>query len=189
MPVTMTGTGLQLPSTLVQKAGAVRAIRWTSTTSVGQVNNGWSADTYLNMEVTMPPAKDSNSKYLIFCRTGTDDSNGSTSGFGLSVWVDQLGNGANTQWVRRQGYHADYWNVGEDKYFHTHHWVLDMPGETGNSPSVAAGHTRKYRVYGLANNSSIIANCNYVYLQEDASGLLVVMEIDGSLYTNVANNV
>lgn len=187
MATTLTADGVQFPSGVeLTKGGAPRSIRWTSTTSATQVSQA-AGDVYMGLEVIMPPAVDSNSVYLIWAKTNFDDSNQDTRGCGLSIWVEQDNGNGNSQWVGRQGYHASYTNGGRDYYMHQHYTILDMcggpasggGGAWGSSPTVSAGAQRRYRVYNLQNNSNMISNVNYVTAQEDASGMLVVVELDG----------
>jgi hypothetical protein len=187
MATTLTADGILFPSgTELITGGAPRSIRWTSTTAATQIAAS-SGDTYMQLEVIMPPAVDSNSVYLVWAKSGFDDSNSDTRGIGLSIWVEQSNGNGNSQWVSRQGYHCQYTSGGRDYYMHQHHTILDMcggpasggGGAYGSSPAVRAGDERKYRVYNLQNNSNMIGNCNYVSRQEDASGMLVVLELDG----------
>lgn len=183
MPVTLTGTGITLGSSGSEIIRSIvpRAIRWTSTvTTPAAVTLNSQADFYLNMQVIMPAARDANSRFLIFAKCNVDDTNSSTFGFGLSIWVEQSNGNGNQQWVRRQGLHAEYFNTGADKYYNQHHMVLDVPGSTGSSPVLRANDQRRYRVYGMANNSNCTGNCG-VNATTNATGMLMVIEFDGKV--------
>ena len=187
MATTLTADGILFPSgSELVTGGAPRSIRWSSTTSATQVAQA-GGDVYHQIEVVMPPAVDSNSVYLVWAKSNFDDSNQGTRGIGLSIWVEQSNGNGNSQWVSRQGEHCHYISGSYDVYFNQHHTVLDMcggpasggGGAYGNSPAVRAGDQRKYRLYNLQNNDNMIGNVNYVSYTEDASGMLIVVELDG----------
>ena len=166
----------------ITKGGQPRSLRFTSCQdNVSQTGAGQSADTYLNLELTMPAAVDNDSIYLLYGQSNFDDNNGSTRGVGLSFWVEQNGQ---SEWVGRQGYHCHYESNSGDRYYNQHYWCMDNKwGDAtnyGNSIRPIAGTTRKYRMYYLANNSNMIGNCNYITAQAGPSGFFMCMELDGN---------
>lgn len=181
----ITGTGLQFPNNDILSGviGPNYVARWAKT-SMG--NNG----DFLGLEVTMPPAKSADSRYLIITEANADDSNQSNHGCGLRIWV-QTQNG-NSYWVNRQGAHEEYQSGGDDKYVLVHNMIVDDGvNNDGNnnstnthigdeSPTIIANETRKYRVYGNSNNGNTIWGQG-VGRHTGWYGFLLVVELDGSI--------
>jgi len=184
MATTLGATGLTLPTGgEILRGATLRSLRWTSTTSASQTAQA-ANNVYMSMEVTMPPAASDTSIFLCHLKSNFDDSNSATRGCGLSLWVEQDDGNGNQQWVSRQGEHC-YYNTGSfNVYWHIHHTILDTgtlnSSATGSTPAVRAGDQRRYRVYNLQNNDNMISNKNGITNQSGASGLLMVLELDGS---------
>ena len=98
MATTIDSNSLNLPGGgEITRGAEIRAIRWSHTTNITSgVNMSNSHEYYMNCEVTMPPAVDSNSIYLLWGQCVFDDTNSSTNGFGLAFWVEQDGS---SEWI------------------------------------------------------------------------------------------
>ena len=176
----ITGTNLLFPDgkTLEGHPGVEYVARMTYATTQLTVTG---SNQYLNIEITMPPAKSSSSRYLLVAESKTDDTNSSTAGCGLSFWVETSGGGgpSNTYWVQRQGAHQTYFSYGADTYYVQNNWFIDT-GST--STAILAGQTRKYRLYGDANNGNIWFHTTNVGATLGWNGAMYVVELDGSLF-------
>lgn len=176
---TLNSTGLTFSNgSSVTGAGRIVAVRYAYSTSQFS-NSSQYADDHLNVEVTMPPAASNDSRYIIMGESNTNDSNSSTKGAGIEIWVETSGGGGSTNsyWVCRPGTHSHYHNEGSDKYYCLHNFHLD---DGAGTYQILAGQTRKYRLYGQNHNGNVYWNAG-VGGQEGARTKLIVMEIDGSL--------
>lgn len=168
------------------KGAEIRALRWTHTVNATTVVQMNSQNEVLlpGLEVTMPPAVDSDSVYLLLGHAVFDDTNSNTNGIGLCFWVEQDGQ---SEWNLRQGDHSSYDSIGGDRYRHVVAEELDLcnnvtggGGNFGNSMSVSAGKVRKYRLYASAHNSNMWGMCG-VGGQQESRGQLIVMELNGKM--------
>ena len=178
MASTLTSTGLTFPDgsalTGAEHIVSCRYGYYNSTQGDPGNNGTWIGD----LEVTMPPTKSSNSRYMIFGESNTDDNNQSTCGGGVCSWVYSSHNN-NSYWVHRPGAHSHYYAVGNDKYFLLHNTILDDGQITGG---ITAGETRKYRLYAQSHNGNLTFQAN-VGGQQGVRAKLIVIELDGSLVT------
>ena len=183
---TISGTGLSFPGILGELGGVIGPnyiARWAR--DDGPVASSQQLSNNLGLEVIMPPVTNVNNKYLIIAEVHTDDTNSNTCGVGLDTWVGATppgGGTEDTQWIDRQGRHNTYISGGYNTYFIQHHWIIDDPGQTYNSPSAVVGQTRKYRVYGNAHNNNINFMNNNVSNHIGWNGYLCVIELDQSLF-------
>jgi len=182
---TLKGTGLEFPNSdlLTGVIGPNYVARW-ATTSMGNNSD------YLGLEVTMPAAKSANSKYLIIGEANCHTTNSGATGAGLRFWME-LQNGS-SYWVNRQGAHEEYTSGNGDPYYVLHNTMIDDgDNSTGNNNTtgthtgsetqpIIAGQTRKYRMYGHANNGNVDWG-NGVGKQQGWRGYLCVIELDGSI--------
>ena len=162
----------------VSGAGRIVAVRYSYYQSEF-TNAGQYTDDNLNVEVTMPPAASNDSRYLIMGESNTNDTNSSTTGAGIEIWVETSGGGGSTDsyWVSRPGTHSHYYAVGSDKYYSLHNMHID---DGASSYQILAGQTRKYRLYGQNHNGNVYWSAN-VGGQEGPRTKLIVIEFDGSL--------
>ena len=177
----MTASGLQFPDNSILSGiiGTNYVARWATATQATSSNTN---DTYCNLEVVMPPVTNTANKYLVMSEVHCDDTNNTTAGCGLSVWVEQSNGNGNSQWVAQQGQHCEYESAGQDHYFTMQTWIIDDPGSTHNSPVARVGDQRKYRIYGDANNNNIKFNTTNVGNRIGWTGYLLVVELDAGLF-------
>lgn len=136
---------------------------------------------WLNMEVTMPAMK-AGSRYKIEGWSSTDDTNSSTYGVGLSIWVRDNTTG-NSYWVHRQSRHTIYDSVGTDHYELAHVEYLTNGTEwDGYSSGLIAGRSYTFRIYGRTNNGNGWFNTVNMSDRFGPAGGLVVYELDGALF-------
>ena len=187
MATTIDSNSINFPNGAELTRGAeIRALRWTHTANLGTAITMNNQNEFLmpGMEVTMPPAVDSDSVYLLLGHCVFDDTNSNTNGIGLCFWVQQDGN---SEWCLRQGDHSSYDSIGGDRYRHVVAEELDLcnnvtggGGNFGNSMTVSAGKVRKYRLYAQAHNSNMIGMCG-VGGQQESRAQLIVMELNGKM--------
>lgn len=136
---------------------------------------------YLNLEVTMPAMK-SGSKYKIEGWSSTDDTNSSTYGVGLSIWVRDNTTG-NSYWAHRQSRHTIYDSAGGDHYRLAHvNYVTDGSEWDGYTLGLIAGRSYTFRLYGRTNNSNGWFNTTNMSDRFGPAGGLYVYELDGACF-------
>ena len=184
MATSISGTNLTFPSGgSITGGGELRSIRWShpgNITTAVYMNS--QSEYYMNCEVTMPPAVGADSIYLIWGQCVFDDTNSSTNGAGLCIWVEQDGS---SEWIHRQGDHSTYDSIGGDRYRFCTTTELDLPndpttggGNYGSSYNVSAGKVRKYRLYAHGHNSNMIGCCG-VGGQDKSRAQIIVAELSG----------
>ena len=136
---------------------------------------------YLNLEVTMPAMK-AGSRYKIEGWSSTDDTNSSTYGVGLSIWVRDNTTGS-SYWVHRQSRHTIYDNTSVDKYRLAHVNYVTNGGEwDGYTLGLVAGRSYSFRLYGRTNNGNGLFNTTNMSDRFGPAGGLYVYELDGACF-------
>lgn len=136
---------------------------------------------YLNMEVTMPAMK-AGSRYKIEGWSSTDDTNSSTYGVGLSIWVRDNTTG-NSYWAHRQSRHTIYDSAGGDHYRLAHvNYVTTGTEWDGYTSGLVAGRSYTFRLYGRTNNGNGWFNTTNMSDRFGPAGGLYVWEIDGGMF-------
>ncbi len=174
MAVTLTQNGVTFPNaTQLLAAGSIVAVRWSynHTRNIGDPG----AAGHVGPHLTMPPTKDSGSRYLVMGMGHWDDTNSSTGGGGLGLWVNVQG--VNSYWVYKAGHHAKYDNRGQDKYRVVWATAID---DGNNSSTITAGQTREYKLYGQSHNGNVNWNCGSGS-EVGPGSRLIVIEFDGSI--------
>lgn len=136
---------------------------------------------WLNMEVTMPAMK-AGSRYKIEGWSSTDDTNSSTYGVGLLIWVRDNTTG-NSYWVHRQSRHTIYDSVGTDHYELAHvEYVTNGTEWDGYSAGLVTGRSYTFRIYGRTNNGNGWFNTTNMSDRFGPAGGIVVYELDGASF-------
>lgn len=136
---------------------------------------------YLNLEVTMPAMK-AGSRYKIEGWSSTDDTNSSTYGVGVSIWVRDNTTGS-SYWVHRQSRHTIYDSAGGDHYRLAHvNYVTDGSEWDGYTFGLITGRSYTFRLYGRANNGNAWFNTTNMSDRFGPAGGLYVYELDGALF-------
>lgn len=170
--------GSSAPSWLSTHTGIV-SCRY-ATQPGGNVTVG-ASETYLNLEVTMPAMK-AGSRYRIDGWSSTDDTNSSTYGVGVIIWVRNNTTGG-SYWVHKQSRHTIYESTGADHYFFPHvTYVTDGTEWEGWSSGLSAGTSYTFRLYGWANNGNAWFNTQNMSGRYGPAGGLYVYELDGALF-------
>ena len=175
MAVTLTQNGVTFPNaTSLLAAGAIVAVRW-SYNHTRNIGDPGSSGGHVGPHLTMPPTKDSGSRYLIMGQGHWDDTNQNTAGGGLAVWTNVQG--ISSYWVYKAGHHAKYDNHGGDKYRVVWTNVID---DGVNTTTIQANQVREYKLYGQSHNGNLNWNCGSGS-PEGPGSRLVVIEFDGSV--------
>lgn len=136
---------------------------------------------YLNVEVTMPAMK-AGSRYKIEGWSSTDDTNSSTYGVGLSIWVRDNTTG-NSYWAHRQSRHTIYDSAGGDHYRLAHvNYVTDGSEWDGYTLGLVAGRSYTFRLYGRTNNGNGWFNTVNMSDRFGPATGLYVYELDGACF-------
>ena len=181
MALTLTQGGMTFPdASQLLGAGSIVAVRW-SYNHTRNIGDPGSSGGHVGPHVTMPPTKDSGSRYLVLGQSHWNDTNQNTAGGGLAIWTNVQG--ISSYWCYKAGHHAKYDSIGSDRYRFCTTTELDLPndpttggGNYGSSYNVSAGKVRKYRLYAHGHNSNMIGCCG-VGGQDKSRAQIIVAEL------------
>ena len=175
MALTLTQGGMTFPdASQLLGAGSIVAVRW-SYNHTRNIGDAGSSGGHVGPHVTMPPTKDSGSRYLVLGQSHWNDTNQNTAGGGLAIWTN--GQGISSYWCYKAGHHAKYDSTGRDKYRQIWCNVID---DGNTTTTIQANQVREYKLYGQSHNGNLNWNCGSGSEWGPGSRLIVI-EFDGSI--------
>jgi hypothetical protein len=164
------------------EGGSIVAVRYTHGTMGNRVGYSGTDGTFMDgMEITMPPAKSSSSRYEVYAYSSFDNSPEDTAGGGLAIWAERPD--GNSYWVHKSGSHSNYWSGSADLYMRieTHH-ITDGTEWSGYSGGINKGDQIKFRIYAQTHSGTNHWNVQDISSQYGPGSLFIIKEIDGGVF-------